>query len=394
METTHDDRRFVRSARLLTSQIEAAGPANDRDRRLQPDIVRALADAGLFHMLLPRSIGGGELSLPSCLEVLEAVAQADGSTGWCLGQNSMSASQVAPYLDHAVLRAIFSQADGTGAILSNGTGGNGRAVAVDGGYRLSGSWSFASGVMHATWVKAACPAYDAAGEPIRLPDGTHRQMTMLLPRAQATIVDDWFVGGLRGTGSNTIKVEDVFIPRQHAVSLSHDPKHERGPLYAVPWIAFACSGFSSVALGIARGALNAFIALASDKTPRALRSTLRENAVIQAQVAQCEARLRAARAFLFEQAHAMWTIVERGEDLPRDVRALLRLAATSGSHTAADVVRTVYHAAGATAVFESNAFERRFRDVHAVTQQIQSSQHHFETVGQFFLGLDPETPYF
>jgi alkylation response protein AidB-like acyl-CoA dehydrogenase len=379
--------RYLEAARGLVPLIAAAGEEGDRERRLPRRVVDALVEAGLFRMLLSPSMGGGGADLPAFVRVAELVARADGSAGWCLVQGSLSATQVAPYLAPHVARHIFGDPR---TVLSNGTGPSGRAVAVDGGYRLTGEWPFASGCTGATWLKGASLVYRPDGSALLGADGAHEHRTFLFPAEQATIRDVWHVGGLRGTGSNTIAVTDLFVPEERSVCLATAALAERDTLAALPYASVAAVGFCAVALGIARGALDAFVELAAAKTPRGTKVLLREDPVVQLEVARAEAQLRAARAFLLEATQDAWETAERDPVLPATQRAVLRLAATSGIHQAARVVDSAYDAAGATAIFETQPFERRFRDVHAVTQQTQARRQHLEAVGRVFLGL--ETP--
>jgi indole-3-acetate monooxygenase len=217
---------------------------------------------------------------------------------------------------------------------------------------------------------------------------------MLFPAACAELVDVWHVSGLRGTGSDTFTVTDLFVP--HAYSVSRDDPAERrqlGPLYCLPAGSLYASGFAGVAMGLARAMLDAFVELARDKTPRGGRRTLRDNHVVQSQVAQSEARLRSARMFLLGSLEEIWQEVGRSGSLALDQRMTIRLAATYAIHQARDVADTVYDGAGSSAIFTAGAFERRFRDIHAVTQQLQGRASHFETVGQFLLGLEPDTQF-
>jgi alkylation response protein AidB-like acyl-CoA dehydrogenase len=212
----------------------------------------------------------------------------------------------------------------------------------------------------------------------------------MFPAGSARILDTWHVSGLRGTGSDSYEIEELFVPEGRSFSTRRDARHHDGPLYAFPAELVYGVGFASVALGIARGALDAFVDLAAGKTPRNARDVLRENAVVQAQHARAEAARRAGRAFLHEAIEGAWRAASELPALPLERRALLRLAVVNAIHSAAGATDTAYQAAGATAIFESNPFERRFRDVHAVTQQIQARPAHFETVGRFLLGLEPE----
>jgi alkylation response protein AidB-like acyl-CoA dehydrogenase len=262
---------------------------------------------------------------------------------------------------------------------------------VPGGYRLSGTWSFASGSHHATWLGAHVAILDSSGAPRLRPDGGPVVRTLLFPKAAANFTDIWHVIGLRGTGSDRYTVTDLFVPEEHTVLRDAAAKpRQPGLLYAFSSSNIYASGFAGVALGIARSALDAFIELARDKIPRGAKRTLRDNNVIQAQVSQSEARLRGARAFLLGSLDEIWRQVGGSGRLTMDHNTTIRLASTWAIHQARDVVDTAYHAAGATAIFDSNPFERRFRDIHTVVQQYQGRQAHFEAVGQALLGLEPE----
>jgi indole-3-acetate monooxygenase len=376
-------------ARGLRPHIEALGPRIECERRLPPPLVDALHEAGLFRMLLPRAFGGHEVEPLTFAQVIEEIARADASTAWCLCQAS-GCSMVSAYLDDRFGEEIFRDPR---AVLAWGQPAGARADAVPGGYRVTAQWQFASGAHHATWLGGiSAPIFEADGRPRLRPDGGQDSRTMLFPARQAELLDVWQVSGLRGTGSDTIKVVNLFVPEGHTARQDPAERRAPGPLYRFLWGNLYSSGFSSVALGIARAMLEAFVTLATDKTPRGLRSTLRENAVIQRQVAVSEAKLNAARALLHSTLREAWALAEGGAPgvLPLEQRVRIRLATTFGIHQAVEVADTIYHAAGSSAIFENNPFERRFRDLHAVSQQVQGRQAHFETVGQFLLGLEPD----
>lgn len=375
---------LLKAARELAPQAAAAAEQIERDRRLPESLVQAMADAGLFRMLVPVSLGGSETGLTTFARVIEEIAKADASTAWCLCQGAGTAL-IAVWMEREAAQTIFGSPR---AIVARGPG-TGTAVEVDGGYRLTGRWSFASGCHHATWLEGYATLIGRDGRPIPQDDGAPVGRTLLFPAPCAEIIDVWQVSGLRGTGSDSFAVTDLFVPEACAVSGRHR-RGETGRLYAFPSTSVYSTGFASVAIGIARGALDAFVDLARKKTPSGLRHALRENGVVQSQVAHAEAGLRSARAFLQEAIGEAWNHAGPTGTIPLEDRVLIRLATTHAIHGAAQVVDTVYHAAGATAIFTSNPFERRFRDVHAVTQQIQGSQAHFETAGQFFLGLPPD----
>jgi len=375
-------------ARALAPEITACADQIEQDCRLPEPLLTALVDAGLFRLLLPRTFGGAEVDPVTFVQVIEEVAKADASTAWCLGQ-AAGCSMAAAYLTPAAGREIFGNAR---TVVAWGPGPEALAVPVEGGYRISGTWSFASGVRHATWLGGYCPIWEPDGTPRRRADGTHEGRTMLFPAASATLRDVWHVVGLRGTGSDAFSVADLFVPESHAVARDEaSERAESGPLYRLSSLSLYASGFAGVALGIARATLDALVGLARDKTPYKLTQPLRENAVVQSQVAQAEARLRSARLFLLASLEDIWREIGRPEHPTLADRVLIRLASTYAIHEARAVVETAYHGAGATAIFTGNAFERRLRDMHALTQQLQGRQAHFETVGRFFLGLDPDT---
>jgi len=351
-------------------------------------VQRALFGASLFRLLLPRFLDGGEVDPLTFVQVIEEIAKHDASAAWCLCQAS-GCSMTAAYLSPETAREIFGAA---AAVLAWGPSNDAKAVAVNGGYRITGRWSFASGCRHATWLGGYCPIQEPDGQTRRRPDGTADGRTMLFPAEQATIIDVWHVTGLRGTGSDAFTVTDLFVPHEHTVSRD-DPAERRhpGPLYCFPSGSLYAAGFSGVAMGIARSSLDAFIELARDKEPRASKRLVRDSALIQFQVAEAEARLGAARVFLHDALERIWADVSRsGSPLSLEQRVQIRLASTYGIHQAKQVVDTVHHAAGSSAVFTSSAFERRFRDIHTVTQQLQGRQAHFETVGRYLLGLEPD----
>jgi indole-3-acetate monooxygenase len=378
---------YIERARKLGPQLEAAAEEIERRRELPEPIVDALVERGLFRLLLPRSLGGAELPPWIYAQVIEEVAKHDASTAWCLGQ-AAGCTMTAAFLDPDVAREIFA---GKRGIVAWGPPGPAEARGVPGGYRLTGTWSFASGSHHATWLGAHVAISTEDGATQLRPDGGPIIRTLLFPKSSAKFTDIWHVIGLRGTGSDSYTVTDLFVPERYTVLREAEPKpRQPGVLYAFSSSNMYSSGFAGVALGIARSTLDAFVDLARDKIPRGAKRTLRDNNVVQSQVAQCEARLRSARAFLLGSLEQIWSEVVQSGRLTVDHHTTIRLASTWAIHEARVSVDAAYHAAGATAIFESNPFERRFRDIHAVIQQYQGRQAHFETVGQVLLGLAPE----
>jgi indole-3-acetate monooxygenase len=375
------DLDFVAAARALAPNIEARADQIEHDRAIPRDLVEALIDAGMFRLMLPRSLGGVELELPTYVQVVEELARADASVAWCVGQANGLCNYIA-YADPAAARTVFAEGR---TILANGPGeGNrpGRAEPIQDGYRVTGKWMFASGFPHATWLLAICDVVsDSPGEP--------DQRLMLVPKKRVTEHDVWHVSGLRGTGSQSFSVADEFVPSERAIRVVPQQRRESGPLYRFSNNGFFGPAFGSVSLGIAHSALAAIVDFAAGKIPRGMDRSIRENATVQLSVAQAHARLGAARSYLHHTLREVWdSVVALGEPNVEQ-RVAVRLAATHATHEAAAVVDTAYLLAGSNAIFENRPFERRFRDVHAVTQQLQARRAHYEHVGAYLLGLEP-----
>ena len=383
--TTADDPAidYLRRARELAPVIAAAADEIERRRELPEAVIDALVERGLFRLLLPRSLGGAELLPADFVPVIEEIAKADASTAWCLNQAS-GCSMTAAYLEPEAACEIFGEPRG---ILAWGPG-PGSARLVEGGYRVSASWSFASGSHNATWLGCHVPIIEADGSRRLHSDGSPVVRTMLFPKSSARMTDIWHVIGLKGTGSDRFSVEDLFVPQRHSATRDDDTRREKGLLYRFSSLQLSAAGFAGVAMGTARSTLDAFVALARDKVPFRSASALRDNQLIQSRVAQAEAQLSAARVFLMGSLEEVTAEVARIGHITLDQRMTIRLASTFAIHQSVQVVDTAYHAAGSTAIFEENPFERRFRDIHTVSQQLQGRQEHFETVGQYLLGLD------
>jgi alkylation response protein AidB-like acyl-CoA dehydrogenase len=327
-------------------------------------------------MCAPASLGGGEVPLAETLAAIEILASADAAAAWCAMIQSTS-SVVGGYLPPDAAAEVFIA--GRDTVLGGVYAPLGRAVAEEEGYRVSGRWPFASGSGHCTWLIGGCQVEDG---PPRL---------MLFPARDVVIHDTWHVSGLAGTGSNDIEVGDVFVPRARSVAIATEPPVKTGPLYRFPVFGLLALGIAAVALGIARAAIEDVLALAGAKTPTGSRRKLAERPIVQVQVAQAEAGLGAARAYVFDSVARCWRAAERGEDLTLDQRARLRLAATHATLAAAQVVDAMYSAGGGTSIYQSSPLQRRFRDVHAATQHVMVGVPTYEVAGRVLLGLETDT---
>ncbi len=377
---------WVARAKELAPVIAEAADRIEADRRVPADIMSAMHAAEFFRMCLPRSMGGGEAPPLTVMLTLEAIAAADASTAWCLGQ-ALGCSRSAASLDPAVAREVFGPPD---SVLAWGPpNGPVKAVAVDGGYRVSGEWKFASGVLNATWLGPSCPIFEPDGTPRLDAGGKPVLRSMLLPKSSATVTDVWQVIGLRGTGSNSFAVTDLFVPEEFTFARdTASERRENGPLYRVLMTTFYGMGFAGVALGIARPTLDAFIALAGEKTARHTTMKLRDNPAVQRQVALAEAKLGSARSYLIAMITEAWESGFPPDEWPLDARARLRIACTYAVTQARDTVAFAYQAAGSSAIFENNPFERRFRDMNTVAQQAQGQPVNMEQAGMALLGAE------
>jgi len=280
------------------------------------------------------------------------------------------------------------------AVLAWGPGPRVKAVECEGGYRVTGSWAFASGGRHATWLGCHCPIFQADGTPRLTANGKQVERTMLVPSSEVQWTDIWHVVGLRGTASDQFAVTDHFVRGDHTITRDFaEPAREcrePGPLYRMSAMTCYEVGFAGVALGIARASLDTFLDLARNKVARGGKSPIRDNAVVQTNFAQSEVAIRSARAYLLQSMAEIWQEVSAGAKLTVDHRITIRGASTNAIHKAREAVDFAYNAAGATAIFESHPLERRFRDIHTVTQQLQGRLAHFETVGAWMMGADAD----
>jgi alkylation response protein AidB-like acyl-CoA dehydrogenase len=375
----------VGRARAIAAVIAASADELERSQRFPRALLDAMHAARLFRLLLPRSAGGEEAAPWTYFDAVAEVARHDASVGWCMFVANSSAI-IAAFLTPPVAAEIFADPRTT---VSWGPPNGCTARAVPGGYRVTGRWDFASGCRHAGWMGAHCHVVQPDGALRLNRAGRPTIRTLLFPIGQATLIHGWDVIGLRGTASDSYAVEDLFVPEAFSTT-REDPtlRREPGRLYAFTMQGLYAVGVAGVAMGIARAMLDAFAALARDKTPRGL-GRLAENAVVQANVARMEAKLGAAEAYMTQTLRRVWD--DAGGPGPIDIaaRAAVRLACAQAILAANEVADASYKAAGVSAIFNGSPFVRRFRDIHTLLQQIQSREAHFEAVGQILLGIAP-----
>jgi indole-3-acetate monooxygenase len=370
-------------ARQLAPQIRSCAEEIEATRELPRPLFEALADAGLFHLALPRTLGCPELDLPTYIQVIAELGKADASTAWIVNQCAIFATYAAR-MPREVARAIWI--DTPRSVVANTPAPTATAVPVPGGYRVTGRQGFSTGCRHAAWLAPHAQIVEN-GQPRLLDDGQPEARYLFVPVAETELLDTWHVRGMRGTGTHHFAVNNVFVPTARTVLSVSAPLIEPGPLYQIPRTLLFASGDAAAALGMARTCLDTFFELAGTKTPRAMTAVLRDQPMIQAAVGHAEADLRAGRALLAETVREIWADVSATGAISLDHRAALRLATTHAIRLAVQVVDAVYNAAGVTAIYEGNLLQRHFQDVHVISQHLQARLSHYELVGRHCLGL-------
>jgi alkylation response protein AidB-like acyl-CoA dehydrogenase len=343
-------------------------------------------DARLARILLPRSVGGDQSDPWTYLHAIEEISRHDGSVGWNLFVAN-SAALIAPFIPLETARTIFTDPR---AWVAWGPPNQCQAQAVPGGYRVTGEWHFASGSRQATWMGAHCQVVEPEGS-LRLNRfGRPTTRTLLFRKEHTQPIHDWNTIGMRGTASEGYRVHDLFVAEAYS-GTREDPalRRDTGPLYAFTMQGLYAVGVAAVAFGIARAMLDEFIVLAAAKTPRGLQR-LADSPVVQADVARREACLGAARMWLVEILKDVWASADDIAPIDLNARVGVRLGCAHAIGAAVEVADYVYKAAGTSAIFPGTPFERRFRDIHTLSQQIQSRDSHFEAVGRAMFNGDPD----
>ena len=376
----------VAHARDLGPAIAAAADTIEKTQTIPEPLLTQIHNARLARMLLPRSVDGDEVEPWVYFRTIEEISRHDGSVGWNLFVAN-SAALIAPFIPLETARTIFADPR---TVIAWGPPNQHHATAVPGGYRVSGKWHFASGSRQANWMGAHCHVQEPDGA-LRLNRfGRPTVRTLLFPKDRATPIHDWNTIGMRGTASEGYTVTDLLVPEAFS-GTREDPalRRDPGPLYAFTMQGLYAVGVSAVACGIARAMLDHFTALAKEKAPRGL-SRLADSPVVQSDVAHREADLGSARAYLVEILHDIHATADDVAPINTATRARVRLGCAQAINVAIAVADYVYKAAGVSAIFIGTPFERRFRDIHTLSQQIQSRDAHFEAVGRIMFNGDPD----
>ncbi len=375
----------IEAARGFAAELHERAPEIERARRLPDDLSQRFAAAGFYRMCVPSALGGLELPPAETMETIEILARADGASAWCVFIGATSGSVLA-LVPEAAARAIFRAPT---TRLSGVFAPRGTARIVDGGFRVDGRWAWGSGTQNADWILAGCQLM-RDGAPERTRDGAPRSHILLVPAADVAFLDTWHVSGLAGTGSTDFEIRDVFVPASHAVGFGA-PRPLARPLQAFPPFGLLALGVGAVALGLARAAIDALIALAGAKTPTGSSRPLAARSAAQTEVALAEATLRSVRAYYYEVIAAAWAAAVRDGEITLAQRRDIRLATTHATRECAGAVDRMYTLAGGSSVYQSSPLQRIFRDVHVATQHMMVSASTLELTGRLLLGVQTDT---
>ena len=322
------------------------------------------------------------MDFPLQVQIAETLGKADASTAWAVNQGATFGS-FAAYMQPDAAREIWT--DKPRSVVSNTPEPSGKAIVVPGGYRVSGKHGFSTGSRHSSWVASQAQIIDN-GE-VRQRDGKPEMRFCFVPKAEAQVLDTWHTRGMRGTGTNHFELKDVFVPEARTVYTTKPARVTDGTRYRVPQTLVFAAGDGVVALAVARNCIDAFCELAGSKAPHRMMGLLRDQPIAQYNVGECEAKLRSAHAFLMDAVAQLWDDVTRTGAPSMEARVALRLAGTHAIRVAAQIVESIYADCGATAIFEGNAIQRYFQDIHVITQHMQGRRVFYEMIGKYQLGL-------
>lgn len=386
-----DAQPLVQAAAALQPSLRRYREEIEREQRLPPALVEQLHAAGFYRMVIPRSLGGLQVDPLTYLRVVELLSEGAGSVGWNVCNNSIGQLVTLGLPDEGV-HEIYPPGHAT-VIAGTAVQGGGQAVPVEGGYRVSGHWTFGSGCQEAVWMLGSFQILDG-GEPRRRPDGGSLYWRGVFRREEAKVVPgSWDVAGLRGTGSFDWTVQDVFLPERRTcphVGVPLDNQWSRWPgiTYALPSQAWVGPHHSSVITGIARAGIDALIALAVEKTPRGRTGMLCENPQVQEAVGRADAILNAGRVYRSAMIAELWNTIAAGNETTLEQRARCRLASTYAADSAREAMDLVYRLGGSTSFKRETRLAECWRDLHVVGQTVTIAPEWYPIGGRAFLGMD------
>ena len=378
----------------IASVIQENVAASEQERKLSQKTVDAMTRAQLYRMCKPRAYGGLEVDAVTAFRVFEAVGRLHAAAAWNLGISVAGFSFIS-WLADAGAHEILSS--GPDARLAGAFAPPGRAIPVEGGYRITGRWGFGSGGHQTDWFLGGAFIYDGGGEEFRKnKDGVPEQVMFAIPASEVTIPDSWHTLGMRGTGSHDFTVTDAFVPERRTGMLV--PLEKLSPSCSAPifrmslW--FAVTSLAAPALGSARSAIDALVALGSRKTPNYTGLKVGERPVAQLQLARAEATLGAARSYMYHALEEAWETVASGQFLSQSHKIKLQLATSHAIEASAAAVDLVHAAAGTSSIKDGQTFEQNFRDVHTITQHAFGSAARLESAGKLLFGQPTDWAFF
>ena len=380
-DVSHSPEDVLAAARVLEPQIRAAADAMERERRLPPALASALMEAGVFRMGVPQVYGGSESDPMTQVRVVEELARINGSVGW-LSMIGSAGSFLSAFLAPPAARRLFG---GVNSVIAGQIRPPHRGEVVEGGFRVSGTWHFASGCAHATTMVCGCIVHEGGQPKLR---GSHPEFrVMLVPASKVKFADVWHTTGMRGTGSNDYTVDNVFVPLEESVSMT-EPPYCRGPLYLFPPLFLV--SHAGVPLGIARSALDFVMELGSRKLMPTSGRPLREDTGVQETVAWAEASLGAARAYVYSTIEELWAALCKGDRPSPRQRATYRMMITYSHQVAKDIVSTLFDTAATSSIFRSSPLDRDMRDILTACQHYIVHLKTYRPAGRLLLGLESE----
>jgi alkylation response protein AidB-like acyl-CoA dehydrogenase len=379
--TQLDEETVLDAVNRVQPIIEQHRDLAERERRLPEAVVSAMQKEGLFDLWLPKEYGGAELDLLTYLKTVEELSRIDSATGWIFANTATSAVQAA-FLPEAGAQEVY----GSGAFTAGSVMPRGRAVPVEGGYRVSGQWPLVSGCHHAAWFGGTCLVFQ--GEAPRMgPHGMPDFMLMLMPSSDWTILDTWYSTGMRGTGSADVAVDNVFVPEHRTFPEFTAQPRLSGKLYKLRLEMHFLTALANVGLGIARAAIDEFVEVARGKTPTLSQVPLGARPTIHADVARAEALYQSARAYMHEVARKMTAAISIGDGVPEELEASRRLACVNVAEASEKVVDMMFRLGGSSSIYTGHRLDRCLRDLHTVNQHLAVSPVWWEKTGQYYFGL-------
>ncbi len=374
------------AVKAVEPQIRAASDAIETQRSLPPALARELMKAGIFRMAVPNAYGGPELDPMAQVRVVEELSRIEGAVGW-LSMISTAGSFLAAFLKPEPAQRLFGSIE---SVVAGQLRPAQRADVVDGGYRVSGTFHFASGSGHASVMTCGCTIYEN-GRPRLTRNGHSEIRVMLVPTVKTRIVDVWDTTGMRGTGSNDYIVDNVFVPFDDCPSLGSGPPYIRAPLYS--WPALFLVSHAGVPLGLARSALD-FVEELSARKELMPGCPLRDDPQVQETIAKAEAQIEAARCYVYRTLEDLWATLCADEKPSPRQRAHYRLMMTHAHQTAKDVIGIMYDLAATSAIFRTSRLERIMRDILTSSQHRVVHPKMYRPAGRLILGLDPQELFF